>query len=148
MSSVLFEADERNKNMKAKYSRRQSREAAFELLFEWSFHENSMQELIEGAAASRDSAPDEFALKLVGLVTENRAQLDELIESRSENWKLGRISRVTLAALRIAFCELAYFEDIPPGATINEAVELVKKYGTEDEAAYLNGILGSYIREK
>ena len=134
--------------MKAKSSRRESRQAAFELLFEWSFQESSIQELIETAAASRDLAPDEFALKLVENVLMNRAHLDELIESRSENWKIGRISRVTLAALRIAFCELEFFEDIPLGATINEAVELVKKYGTEDEAAYLNGILGSYTREK
>ena len=146
MSSVLFEPSERNLNMKSKNSRRQSREAAFELLFEWSFHESSIQELIEVSAASRDSTPDEFALELVEHVIMNRAHIDDLIESRSENWKLGRISRVTLAALRIAFCELEYFEDIPPGATINEAVELVKKYGTEDEAAYLNGILGSYVR--
>ena len=134
--------------MKPKQSRRESRQAAFELLFEWSFHESSMEELLEGAAAARDVSPDEFALKLVERVVGNCGHLDAQIESRSENWKIGRISRVTLAALRIAFCELEYFEDIPAGATINEAVELVKKYGTEDEAAYLNGILGSYARDK
>ena len=132
--------------MKTKNSRRESREAAFELLFEWSFNENMMQELLETAAAARDRIPDAFARKLVDCVITNHAQIDGLIESRSENWKLERISRVTLAALRIAFCELEYFDDIPTGATINEAVELVKKYGTEDEAAYLNGILGSYTR--
>ena len=132
--------------MKPKHSRRESREAAFELLFEWSFHENPTQELLEAAAAARDAEPDEFALGLVERVVEHCEHLDELIESHSENWKLERISRVSLAALRIAFCELEYFDDIPQGATINEAVELVKKYGAEDEAAYLNGILGSYVR--
>jgi len=133
--------------MKPKQSRRESRQAAFELLFEWSFNESSVEELFEDAAAARDLSPDEFTLKLVERVIEHHEHLDEMIEARSENWKIGRISRVTLAALRIAFCELEYFDDIPAGATINEAVELVKKYGTEDEAAYLNGILGSYTRD-
>ena len=146
MSSIFLESAKGIVAMKTRPSRRESREAAFELLFEWSFHENPTPELVERAVAARDFSPDEFALKLVDRVTANKERIDELIESRSENWKLGRISRVTLAALRIAFCELECFEDIPTGATINEAVELVKKYGTDDEAAYLNGILGSYVR--
>ena len=132
---------------KPKTNRRQSREAAFEILFEWSFNEYPVQDLLLGAADARDADPDEFALRIISNVIEHYQQLDALIESRSENWKITRISRVTLAALRIAFCELEYFDDVPTGATINEAVELVKKYGTEDEAAYLNGILGAYARE-
>ncbi|MCL2068636.1 MAG: transcription antitermination factor NusB [Oscillospiraceae bacterium] len=132
--------------MKPKRNRRESREIAFELLFGWSFNEYPPQEMMEHAAQARDLVPDEFTRELVERVIEHHTELDAMIESHSENWKLNRVSRVTLAALRIALCELKYFDDIPPGATINEAVELAKKYGADDEPAYLNGILGSYAR--
>jgi N utilization substance protein B len=131
-----------------KMNRRESREAAFALVFEWSFHEYPMDEMLAGAKAARDLLPDDFSRELVKRTLENHSHIDATIEAQSENWKLGRISRVSLAALRIAFCEIDYFDDIPHGATINEAVELVKKYGAEDEAAYLNGILGGYVRRK
>jgi N utilization substance protein B len=55
---------------------------------------------------------------------------------------------VNLAVLRLAFCELSLFSDIPAGATINEAVELVKTFGSEEDAAYVNGILGTYERSR
>jgi N utilization substance protein B len=129
-----------------KQSRRESREAAFLLLFEWSFHENTAEDTLRDAKAARDLDADAFARSLFETTLTHVTELDSVIESSSDHWKLGRISRVNLAALRIAFCELRHFDDIPQGATINEAVELVKKYGTEDEAAYLNGILGGYVR--
>ena len=132
--------------MANKINRRQSRETAFALLFEWSFHEYSVEDMISSATTARDLEVDNFARELAGRTIEYYLQLDRLIEKHSANWKLSRISRVALAALRIAFCELEYFDDIPQGVTINEAVELVKKYGAEEESAYINGILGGYTR--
>ncbi|MDR2932987.1 MAG: transcription antitermination factor NusB [Oscillospiraceae bacterium] len=132
-----------------KQNRRQSREYAFALLFEWSFREDeSLDEILEQAKAGREQEPDDFALSLCSRAIENMAELDALIERYSDKWKLNRLSKVVLAALRLAFCELTQFPDIPAGATINEAVELVKTYGAEDESAYVNGILGNYERQR
>ena len=131
---------------KPKTNRRQSRDAAFCLLFEWSFHGERFEELVENARYARELEADDFALALCRQAIESAPELDKLIAQYSESWKVSRISKVTLAVLRLAFCELTKREDIPLGATINEAVELCKKYATEDEAAFVNGILGQYVR--
>ncbi len=128
----------------SKLTRRESRETAFALLFEWSFKEDSLDEIIENATATRDIIVDSFARELADKVIENKNELDGLIEQYSQGWKLARISKTALAVLRMSFCELTKFGNIPVGASINEAVELVKKFGTDEEAAYLNGILGNF----
>lgn len=130
-----------------KTTRRESRETAFALLFEWSFREEeSLDEIIEMAKLTRDVQADAFALELVSKVIQNREEIDSLIGRYSQGWKLKRISRTALTVLRMSFCEMTKFDDIPVGASINEAVELVKKFGTNEEATYINGILGSFER--
>ena len=131
-----------------KMNRRKSREAAFCLLFEWSFHAEPFEALVENAQQSREFEADEFALQLCQKAIEGVQALDELIEKYSESWKISRISKATLAILRLAFCEMTMIENIPLGATINEAVELCKKYASEDEASFVNGILGEYGRSR
>lgn len=69
------------------------------------------------------------------------AELDRVIESISEGWKIGRIGKVELAILRVAIFEIQKDEDIPTGVAINEAVELAKVYGTEKSAKFINGLL-------
>lgn len=128
-------------------NRRESREVSFCLLFEWSFRpETSLEELMQSAVEARDLECDEFSEKLTTLTLEHCDEFDRIIENYSQKWKINRLSRVTLSALRLALCELLYFNDIPTGATINEAVELVKKFGTDEDASYLNGILGGFQR--
>jgi len=131
---------------KTRINRRQSRDAAFCLLFEWSFHGERFEDLVGNARYARELEADNFALALCKQTIENVPKLDMLIEQYSESWKVSRLNKVTLAVLRLAFCELTKLENIPLGATINEAVELCKKYATEDEAAFVNGILGQYVR--
>ena len=132
-----------------KRKRRQSRETAFSLIFEWGFREEERPEdIIAQAVDGRAAEVDEFARVLASRTIENCAALDNMIKQYSHKWKLGRIPRVTLALLRMSFCELSMFPEIPVGATINEAVELAKKYATEEDAAYLNGILGQYERDR
>ena len=60
---------------------------------------------------------------------------------------MNRLSKVTLAVLRLAIGELMFFDDIPVAATINEAVELAKKYSTQEDANYVNGVLGAYVKD-
>jgi N utilization substance protein B len=130
-------------------NRRRSREAAFTLLFEWSFRpEEGLDELLANAGADREPKIDGFSKELCAKAMEHAAELDGNIEKYSDRWKLNRISKATLAVLRMAFCELSYFPGIPAGATINEAVELCKRFCTEDEAAYVNGVLGAFERDR
>jgi len=130
----------------SKMNRRKSRETAFFLLFEWSFHGDPFEALIQNAQSARELDADEFALQLCQRAIESAPELDGIIERYSESWKVNRLSKVTLTVLRLAFCEMTKMENIPLGATINEAVELCKKYASEDEAAFVNGILGRYGR--
>jgi N utilization substance protein B len=83
----------------------------------------------------------DFAAELVKGVTDNRAAIDELLTAKSKNWSLVRMARVDLCILRIAIFELLYRGDIPKNVTINEAIEVAKKFGTEDSPSFVNGIL-------
>lgn len=83
----------------------------------------------------------DFAAELVKGVTENRSAIDELLTAKSKNWSLVRMARVDLCILRIAIFELLYRSDIPKNVTINEAIEVAKKFGTEDSPSFVNGIL-------
>jgi len=86
---------------------------------------------------------DPFFLKLVSGVLENRAEIDALIERFSKNWKINRMSCVDRNVMRIAVYELLYCRDIPPKVSINEAVDVGKKFGTEESGAFINGIMDS-----
>lgn len=79
-------------------------------------------------------------------VAAHSAELDKLISKYSIGWNLHRISRFTKAALRLAIYEILYVEDVPTGVAINECVELTRKYEEEDVVAFVNGILGSFVR--
>lgn len=83
----------------------------------------------------------DFAAELAKGVTENRGAIDELLTAKSKNWSLVRMARVDLCILRIAIFELLYRSDIPKNVTINEAIEVAKKFGTEDSPSFVNGIL-------
>jgi len=132
-------------------TRRAAREQAFALLFELSFHPDaSIEDLVACAVDTGEEplAPDPFALRLAGAAAANFARLDEEITKRLKKWKLNRISRVSHALLRLALCEMLFFDDIPMGASINEAVELAKRYGDEDAPRFINGVLGAVARQE
>ena len=131
-------------------ARRASREKAFALLFELSFQPGeTTQSLAERACEGDDPPPaDSFALRLAETASSHLEELDETIAKRLKGWKLSRISRVSHALLRLAVCEMLYFDDIPVGASINEAVELAKIYGDADAPKFINGVLGAISREE
>ena len=96
--------------------------------------------------------PDEQQLsyirKLTGLVYEHYFELNNEIEQYSRGWRLDRISKIAATILRCAMCEILYIDDVPAGAAANEAVELAKRYEEPETAAFINGILGSFIRDR
>ena len=83
----------------------------------------------------------DFTTTLVTGVMQHRDEIDAFIQECSTNWSLERIGLVERNILRFAIYELCFLPDIPPNVTINEAVEVAKKYGTEDAPAFINGIL-------
>ena len=143
-------------------NRKTAREIAVQLCFASINSEQSALELVNDFFAQEhydtlldedelfSQIPDDRQLdyirRLVLLVEEKRAELDGYIEKYSRGWKLGRISKTALAVLRCAICEILYVEDVPPSAAINEAVELDKGYDEPDTVAFVNGVLGGFMK--
>ena len=73
------------------------------------------------------------------------AEIDEAIDAVAEGWKTGRMGKVGLTLIRLAVYEMKYDEDVPVGVAINEAVELAKKYGTDESPAFINGVLAKLV---
>ncbi len=93
-----------------------------------------------------DDKQMEYIRAVVGLVFTHRVELDAYIEKYAKGWKVGRISKTAAAIMRVAMCEILYMPEIPDAAAINEAVELAKGYEDEDVVAFINGVLGGFIR--
>ena len=123
--------------------RRQSREAALQLLYALDITRADVREVLCEAWTETMLFPEirDFTTTLVTGVMEHRDEIDAFIQEGSTNWSLERIGLVERNILRFAIYELCFLPDIPPNVTINEAVEVAKKYGTEEAPAFINGIL-------
>ena len=129
-------------------TRRQAREQAFTLIFEKSFHpEITVEEMIAMAVEARYLQTDEFAVLLAKTADEQQPEIDSIIENNAIGWKKDRISRVSLSLLRLALCEMLFIEEVPTNVSINEAVELAKLYASQEDAAFINGVLGAAARK-
>ena len=126
-------------------TRRQARELAMQALFYMDMRNNVSTEMLENFCANFNPPPKSrsFFLKLVNGVLEARSEIDALVEQFSNNWDISRMSSVDRNVMRIAVFELLRCEDIPPKVSINEAVDVGKKFGTEESGAFINGIMDS-----
>ena len=126
-------------------TRRQARELAMQALFYMDMQKNSSTEMLEYFCGcfspSKKSRP--FFMKLVTGVLEKKDEIDALVERFSQNWKISRMSCVDRNVMRIAVYEMLYCDDIPPKVSINEAVDVGKKFGTQESGAFINGIMDS-----
>lgn len=109
-------------------------------------HYESLAQENELYAQFPDERQMEYITRLVTLIDEHRDEIDNEIRTYAKGWKLERISRTALAVLRCALCEILYMEDIPDSAAINEAVELAKGYDEPETVAFVNGVLGGFMR--
>lgn len=142
--------------------RKEAREIALHLIFELSFKQFETNEVLPSRleqAELHDIAEEldlyqntfdishkNYICEVVTGVGKHLSELDQLIAEYTQNWNVNRISRMTTAILRLAVYEMRYVDDVPEGAAINEAVELAKKYDTEQAASFINGILGGIVR--
>ena len=145
-------------------TRSTAREIAIHLAYQLSFTELPVEEFLDQQlsderfaelAAEDDLYADRpntkqeaYIRRLVSGVAEHAAELDADIEKYARGWRFERISLVASAIMRLAMYEIMYMPDIPHGVAINEAVELTRKYDEPETAKFVNGILGSFLRQE
>ena len=129
-------------------NRREARSAVFELLFETEFKLDEAREAIfELSTDNREVEEDEYVRTTYFGVCEHVAELDEMIGRHARGWKTNRISKVSRSILRLATYEMLYLADIPASVSLNEAIELAKKYEDEKARPFINGILNGIKTE-
>ena len=144
--------------------RNTAREIAIHLSYELSFNDTPVDELLDqrltaeafSALAEEDpiyaEAPNakqaDYIRRLVKGVNDHAAELDGYIAKYAKGWNFARIPLVASAIMRVAMYEVLYMPEIPNGAAINEAIEIAKKYETPETVKFMNGILGSFVRQE
>lgn len=128
--------------------RRKAREFALQMLYQFDVS-NEFEHLINEFWSNKDVPPDvkEFADNVVEGVVKNMESIDEMITRSAENWSFDRMALVDRNIMRIAAYEILFIKDIPVKVTINEAIEIAKRFGGEESCAFINGILDRIIRD-
>lgn len=142
-------------------SRRVAREYAIQFLFSMGFNkdghnEEQIEEFLQHKEENREVDEEgvlgktsrEYAVEVLKGTIQHLAEIDKLIEFHTTGWKKERIAKVDLAILRLAVYEIVFNNEVPDSVAANEAVELAKKYSTEESGSFVNGVLGKIIRGK
>jgi len=130
-------------------ARRQARELALKALYMYDIQGNPDDETLRRFWSESPSKKEVRirAREMVARIVENVDMLDARIEAASDNWRIGRMSRVDKNVLRVAVCEILMDDDIPPQVSIDEAIEIAKRYGDTHSPAFVNGILDRVLKE-
>ncbi len=128
--------------------RRKARQEALELLYQKDLTEKSFDEIIKVRESLKDKPPlADFTYELFLGVTKNLGRLDKIIGKYADNWTVSRMPYIDRNIIRISLYELIFKQDIPHSVSINEAVEMAKKYGTDDSSKFINGVLGKIAND-
>lgn len=130
--------------------RRKARELTLEALYRFEITQENPQSILDSIFLRTRISNDikSFTNELVLKVIEKMGEIDTIISEKLENWKLDRLCIIDKNILRAAVCEFLYFPDIPPKVSIDEAIELAKKYSTEKSSKFVNGVLDQIMKEK
>ncbi len=130
-------------------SRRRARELAVQALYAFELSQNPVEQVKQDVIAREIDAEAVrvFAEQLFTTTVAHRNELDEIIKQKAINWDFDRIATLDKLILRLAICEFLYFEDIPPKVSIDEAIEIAKKYSTARSGQFVNGILDAVLME-
>ena len=129
-------------------ARTKARKRALDVLFAAEMRGESATEALDRAIAEGEAPTNDYTVVLVRGVEAHRAQIDELLSSYSEGWTLGRMPAVDRNVLRLGVWELLYADDVPDAVAISEAMTLVTELSTDESPQFVNGILGSVLRNK
>jgi len=130
--------------------RRAARELLLKVLFQVEVGRLPLEEVLETTREQVRPADEEwdYVDRLARAVLAGAAQLDEIIAELAEGWRLDRLAKVDKNVLRAALYELLHSPEVPHSVVVNDAVEIAKKYSTEDSGRFVNGILGSFLRRR
>ncbi len=144
--SGLTAGNARNNNIR---KRTQARALSFQFLYMLDARGGDCEDEAENFLAEQADNPDiiDFSLSLIRGVIEHREEIDKAIEGAAQNWELGRIATVDRNIMRQAIFELLFRDDIPPKVSINEAIELGKRFSTANSGGFINGILDRIKRD-
>lgn len=129
-------------------NRRRARELALQATYALELSGNSIEQTLSDIFANHDEITEstvEFTSKLVRYSHQNNLKIDGFIRNKALNWDFERIAILDKLILRLAICEFLFFEDIPPKVSIDEAIEISKKFSTEKSGKFINGILDSVL---
>lgn len=134
-------------------NRKKSREVAMKIIFEGTINSRPIEEIMEEANffnedLDTNSLDMDFIKKIVAGINENLEAINGIIEENSDNWKLGRISKINLAILRVAIFEMIISQDTPEPVAINEAIELSKHYSDDKSVSFINAVLDRIYKSK
>jgi len=129
--------------------RRTARETAFFLLFEYEFkRDEDFEKIVSSAMDARDIEINEYVERVIKGTISSVEEIDALISKYAVGWKTNRMSKTSLTIMRLGTYEMLYMEDIPFSVSINEAVNLAKKYDHDKAPAFINGVLNAIADEK
>ena len=129
-------------------ARSKARKRALDVLFECDARDLVPTELLAERIAEADPPVNDYTARLVRGVQEHIGRIDELMASYSEGWTLDRMPAVDRNALRIGVFEVMYVDDVPDAVAVTEAVNLVRDLSTDESPAFVNGVLGTIVRNK
>ena len=130
-------------------NRRQEREETFLMLFEGEFAPaKTEEEIYADAKEARDVEESAYVREVLAGVRLHRAEIDALVDAHSHGWKRSRLSGVARAAILLAVYEMLYMPDVPLRVSLNEAVELMKKYDEDKARVFVNGVLNAISRDE
>jgi len=127
--------------------RRESRETALQILFQLEFNDVLEERSLDHFWKNRKSQNSEYVQELIKGVVSNKDEIDSLIQSYSKNWRLARMLYIDRNILRMAVYEMLFEEGMPVAVAINEAVELAKKFGSNESAKFINGLLDALSKD-
>ena len=138
--------------MKAKIGkRRQARENVLKILYQVEILGDDLDSVLDrywDASPTFDDTIKKFANELVKGIAEKKDELDEVIKNKLKNWNFERVAIIDRNILRMGVYEIMFREDIPDSVSINEAIEIAKKYGDQESSRFINGILDKVAKSK
>ncbi|HHV45558.1 MAG TPA: transcription antitermination factor NusB [Tissierellia bacterium] len=128
--------------------RKRAREATMKLLYQMEMNSDYSDRIKElfFENNSFSQSEKEYIEDAINTIVDKLHELDKNIKEHTEKWNIHRLAKVDLCTLRIAIYEILYRDDIPLEVSINEAIEIAKKYSTEESSRFINGVLGGFIR--
>jgi N utilization substance protein B len=129
-------------------ARSKARKRALDVLYAAEMRGQEPVQALEAAIAVGEGPANPYTETLVRGVSEHRARIDEVLGQYAQGWTIDRMPAVDRTALRIGAYELLYVDDVPPPVAVSEAVALVRNLSTDDSPGYVNGVLGSMLRDR